>query len=77
MIGLGYGLKHRTTILIGIVTAILGISFGFDDLITILFSGNWVVLGSLGVIAIILGSILERHGVAVKLWIKQRLHKQV
>ena len=43
-----------------------------DNLIDILFAGNWLVLGSLGVVAIIGASLVERHGVTVKYWIKHR-----
>ena len=72
---LGYKLRNRTTMFTGILTMIIGFALGIDDLIEVLFTGNWLILGSLGITTIILASVVERYGASTKLWLNKHLTK--
>jgi hypothetical protein len=51
----------------GIVTLVAGAWFGFDEIVRLIMSSSWIDLAIFGASAIALGSIVDRHGVAIKL----------
>ena len=55
----------------GLVTAAAGILFGFEAIVELILSSSWIDLAIFGASAIAIGSVLDRHGVVIKL----RLHK--
>jgi hypothetical protein len=59
--------RRLGTILAGLITAGAGLLFGFDALVRLVLSSSWIDLAIFGATAIALGSILDRHGVAIKL----------
>ncbi len=63
----GAGGKQLSTIIAGLIT--LGASglFGFDALVQLVITSSWIDLALFGAGAITLGSVLDRHGVAIKL----------
>ena len=63
----GIALGNVTAITAGTVTIIAGITFGFGEIVQLIVSSDWIELAIFGAAAIALGSVLERHGVAIKL----------
>jgi len=55
----------------GLVTSAAGVIFGFDDIVQLIIRSSWIDLAIFGATAVALGSVVDRHGVAIKL----RLHK--
>jgi hypothetical protein len=55
------------TIIAGLVTLGAGVLFGFDAILQLVISSSWIDLAIFGAGAIALGSVLDRHGAAVKL----------
>ena len=55
----------------GVVTSAAGVAFGFDAIVQLVIRSSWIDLAIFGASAIALGSVVDRHGVAIKL----RLHK--
>jgi hypothetical protein len=73
MLGLvGSWLKSRSAMIAGVLTMLAAVTFGFDDFVDLVTASNWITLAIIGAAAIALGSLLERHGVAIKLAIIQR-----
>lgn len=60
------GRKPLTSIA-GIVTAFAGAWFGFDAVVQLVLSSSWIDLAIFGASAIALGSVIDRHGVVIKL----------
>lgn len=60
------GRKPLTSIA-GVVTVIAGVSFGFDDIVQLIVTSSWIDLAIFGASAIALGSVIDRHGVVIKL----------
>jgi hypothetical protein len=67
MVIFGHGFKVRVSFLAGCVCISAGIIFGFTDLVDMVFRSNWIQLAVFGASAIALGSVLDRHGAAMKL----------
>jgi hypothetical protein len=63
----GAGGKQLSTIIAGLMTLGAGALFGFGALVQLITSSSWIDLALFGAGAIALGSILDRHGVAIKL----------
>jgi hypothetical protein len=63
----GIALGNVTAISAGTITIIAGVMFGFGEIVQLIVSSGWVELAIFGAAAIALGSVLERHGVAIKL----------
>lgn len=63
----GLALRHRTVSVAGVVTIFASIMFGLDLLLALILSSSWVDLAIFGACAIALGSVLDRHGVAINL----------
>ncbi len=66
--------KRPMTAIAGVITLAAGASFGFDELVRVLFTSSWIELALFGAAAITLGSLLDRYGVAIKLRLS-RWHK--
>jgi len=64
-----WGLAGRKSFasLAGAVTLIAGAWFGFDEIAHLIMTSSWIDLAIFGASAIVLGSIVDRHGVAIKL----------
>jgi hypothetical protein len=58
--------KPFTTIA-GLVTLGAGIVFGHDAILQLIVNSSWIDLAIFGAGAIALGSVLDRHGIAIKL----------
>ena len=51
----------------GLVTAAAGVMLGFDEIVRLVISSSWIDLALFGASAIALGSVVDRHGVVIKL----------
>jgi len=67
LILVGAALKDRVAFLLGVLTMLTGLFFGFDDMLRLVLHSNWVELALMGAAAITLASVLDRHGAALKL----------
>ena len=63
----GMAFKSRTASVAGTFTVFAGLFFGFDEVVKLVVSSSWVELAVFGASAIALGSLLDRHGVPMKL----------
>ncbi len=72
----GLAIRNRMTLIAGAVTVLASAVFGFDLLLSLVLSSSWVDLAIFGACAIALGSVLERHGVAINLRIADFLGKR-
>lgn len=63
----GVSLRKSFTSIAGLITATAGVLFGFDAMVAVVMSSGWVELALFGACAITAGSVLDRHGVAMKL----------
>jgi hypothetical protein len=63
----GAAARRLMTIIAGLVTLGAGVLFGFDAIVQLIITSSWVDLAIFGASAIALGSIIDRHGVAIKL----------
>jgi hypothetical protein len=59
--------KKLMTIIAGLVTLGAGVLFGFEAIVQLIITSSWIDLAIFGATAIALGSIIDRHGVAMKL----------
>lgn len=67
MVMAGIALRNRSATIAGILTAIAGVMFGFEALLSLVLDSSWIDLAIFGACAITLGSVLDRHGVAINL----------
>ena len=51
----------------GAVTLFAGAWLGFDEIVRLIMTSSWIDLAIFGASAIALGSVLDRHGVAIRL----------
>jgi hypothetical protein len=51
----------------GVVTLFAGAWFGFDEIVRLIMTSSWIDLAIFGASAIALGSVVDRHGIAIKL----------
>lgn len=63
----GLALRNRTASIAGVLTMIASVLLGFDALLALIVNSSWVDLAIFGACAIALGSVLDRHGVAINL----------
>lgn len=63
----GVALRNRTASVAGALTIIASILFGFDAMLALVLASSWIDLAIFGACAIALGSVLDRHGVAINL----------
>ncbi len=59
--------RRLVTIIAGLITFGAGALFGFDAILQLVITSSWIDLAIFGAGAIGLGSVLDRHGVAMKL----------
>ena len=64
-----WGIADRKTVtaVAGFITLGAGATLGFDALVQLVINSSWIDLAIFGATAIALGSIVDRHGVAIKL----------
>lgn len=71
----GFSLNNKTALISGVVTLLAGATFGLDAIVHLVITSGWIELAIFGALTIALASLLERHGVAVKLrvtkWFKE------
>ncbi len=71
----GHTFKDRIALFAGVVTSFAGVAFGFSEFVQMILHSSWVDLAIFGASAIALGSLLDRHGAALKLrfgkWLSQ------
>jgi hypothetical protein len=63
----GLSVRNHTAVFCGIFTLIGGVIFGADAILNLVVTSSWVELAIFGACAITLGSVIDRHGVAIKL----------
>jgi len=63
----GVASKKPVALIGGFVTAISGGYFGFEAIVLMVMSSSWIDLAIFGASAIALGSVVDRHGVVIKL----------
>lgn len=77
-----FGLRSqmRSVVFIGIATAITSAYFGLHEIFEMLMTSGWLGFAILGASAIVIASVLERHGATLKLkysnWNKTMVNKQ-
>jgi len=59
--------RRHGTVLAGLVTVFAGLFFGFAEIAQLILSSSWIDLAIFGAGAIALGSLVDRHGVVIKL----------
>ncbi len=76
----GLWLKERSAAVAGILTIGVAAWFGFAPIVDMVLVSSWVSLAIFGASAIALGSLVERHGVAIKLhvirWTEKRRNSE-
>jgi hypothetical protein len=70
-----FGLKinNRTIIVAGSLLTLFAMLVGFEDLIALLFLGNWIALAVSGALIIVAASIIDRYGAAIKFKFSKRV----
>lgn len=63
----GAALRDRTASIAGALTMVASVWIGFDAMKALLLSSDWIDLAIFGACAIAMGSVLDRHGVAIKM----------
>lgn len=63
----GHGMKNGLALLLGYVTAIAGAVFGVAEFADLIRRAGWVELALFGAGTIAVGSVLDRHGAAIRL----------
>ena len=63
----GVACRKPFSIIAGLVTLGAGVMFGFGAILQLIISSSWIDLALFGAGAIALGSVLDRHGAAIKL----------
>jgi hypothetical protein len=63
--------RKPVAMLSGTTTMIAGVVLGFDEIVRFIITSSWIDLAVFGASAIALGSVLDRHGIIIKL----RLHQ--
>ena len=84
LVQIGYAWKKREpfVMITGVLTLICSLYIQLEHLIELLFVNNWVVLAVIGISTIVLASLLDRHGVTMKLklqswWLHSRADQVV
>jgi FtsH-binding integral membrane protein len=67
MLTLGYVYKVKTVLMTGAITAVVAVIYDVVELYATIDLFNWTSLAIIGVTAIIIGSVIDRHGVVIKL----------
>jgi hypothetical protein len=69
----GLKTKSRTIMVAGGLITIFALLVGFEDLIVLLFEGNWIALAVSGAFIIIAASIIDRFGASIKFKFTKRV----
>lgn len=75
VIAMGYISKSRVITLFGFITTAVAVSYDLYHIYEMIGFLSWTGLAAIGISAIIIGSIIERHGVAIKLRIDNAFKK--
>lgn len=67
MVMAGVALRNRSATVAGFLVAVASVLFGFEALLSLVLDSSWIDLAIFGACAITLGSVLDRHGVAINL----------
>ena len=63
----GLALRNKVASFAGMITLIAGVMFGFNEIVAFVMTSGWIELAVFGATAIALGSVVDRHGIAMKL----------
>ncbi|MDJ0759039.1 MAG: hypothetical protein QNJ19_06540 [Woeseiaceae bacterium] len=63
--------KQPGNVIAGIITVAAGVLFGLEAIVQLVVRSSWIDLAVFGASAIALGSLLDRHGVAIRLRLSQ------
>ena len=63
----GLSIRSHVAAFAGFVTLAVGTLFGMEEIWQLVLTSSWIDLAIFGACAIVLGSIIDRHGVAIKL----------
>ncbi len=63
----GTTLKRISAVFAGVIMLLAGVVFGIEPIVDLVVRSNWIDLAVFGAAAIALGSLLDRHGVAIRL----------
>lgn len=73
LLGLGGSwLGSRSAMVAGVSTMLAAAALGFEPLAELVMASSWIALAGFGAAAIALGSVIERHGVRLKLFVVER-----
>lgn len=75
VMAIGYISKSRVNMLFGFITTAVAVSYDLYHIYEMIDLLSWTGLAAMGTSAIIIGSIIERHGVAIKLRIDNAFKK--
>lgn len=64
---MGASISSNVATIFGVLTVVAGVLFGFDEMWQLARNSNWIELAVFGAFTIVLGSVIERHGVVIKL----------
>lgn len=62
----GYSFEQRIDFVAGLITVLIGVGYQCVPAFEVFDLGNWGALASVGVLAIVAGSVLERHGALIR-----------
>ena len=69
----GVKTKNRTIMVAGSLITVFALLVGFEDLIRLLFEGNWIALAVSGALIIVTASIIDRYGATIKFKLSKRI----
>jgi len=64
---MGSSISSNVATIFGALTLALGALLGFDEMWQLARNSNWIELAVFGAFTIVLGSVIDRHGVVIKL----------
>ena len=56
----------------GVITMLAAAALGFEPIAELVMASSWMALAIFGAASIALGSLVERHGVAIRLFVVER-----
>lgn len=63
----GLSIRSHTAVFGGLVTLLAGTMFGLDEVWALVLASSWIDLAIFGACTIAMGSVIDRHGVVIKL----------
>ena len=64
---MGASISSTVATIFGVLTMAAGALFGFEEMWQLVRNSNWIELAVFGAFTIALGSVIDRHGVVIKL----------